>query len=284
MARTGGRPRSPVPGGAEESNDLYVQSLARGLSILALFDIEHPDWSLEEICRQTGLSKTTAYRMLRTLEWKGFLGFDSKLQRYHLGHATIPGAYLSLSRVGFARSTHPFLEELATATGETVELAVEGEGGAVVVDQVATSHPFKPNLPLGRVLRNLANSAMKVLAAYRSEEDRERLLRIPQPKLTPRTETSPANIRRQLREVAQEGLGYDLEEQDRGVCAVSAPVVGPDGEVRAVLTVVAPAERFGPERRQAHAEAVKKSAAAIARHLASATPPARLTPGGKGIE
>ncbi|MCL5734926.1 MAG: IclR family transcriptional regulator [Actinobacteria bacterium] len=273
MARIGGRPRSSIEGGSEESSDLFVQALARGLTILTLFDVEHPEWGLDEISRKTGISKTTAYRMLRTLEWKGFLAFDPETERYHIGPATVPGAYLTLSYVGFARSTHPIVERLAAATGETVELAVEGSGGAVVVDQVATSHPFKPNLPIGRVLRNLANSTMKTFAAYHTQAERERLLRGPQLKLTPNTITDPARIVVELDRVVREGLAYDFEEQDVGVSAVSAPVFGPDGGVRAVISVVAPAERFGARERKRKAEAVKKAAAELSRHLSQTTAP-----------
>lgn len=274
MARIGGRPRSSIEGGTEESSDLFVQALARGLTILTLFDVEHPDWGLDEISRKTGISKTTAYRMLRTLEWKGFLAFDPETELYHIGPATVPGAYLTLSYVGFARSTHPILEQLAAATGETVELAVEGKGGAVVVDQVATSHPFKPNLPLGRVLRNVANSAMKVLVAYRPEAERQRSLQGHHVKLTPHTKTDSALIAAELNAVVREGLAYDLEEQDLGVSAVSAPVFGPDGHVRAVVTVVAPAERFGIRERKKKAEAVKNTAAELSRYIGQTTAPA----------
>ena len=70
--------------------------------------------------------------------------------------------------MSFVRSTHPFLEDLAKETGETVELTVESAQGAVVVDQVATSHPFKPNLPTGRILGNMANSAVRMYVAMRS--------------------------------------------------------------------------------------------------------------------
>ena len=48
-----------------------------------------------------------------------------------------------------------------------------------------------------------------------------------------------------LERAAAEGVAFDLEEQDIGVCAVSAPVFGPGGDVLAVLTVVAPSDRFG---------------------------------------
>lgn len=272
MTRTGGRRRTSIGNGAEETSDLFVQALARGLTIMSLFDVEHPDWSLDEVSRRTGISKTTAYRMLRTLEWKGYVVFDPETDLYHIGPATIPGAYLTLSYVGFARSTHSFLERLAAETGETVELAVEGRGGAVVVDQVATSHPFKPNLPLGRVLRNMANSAMKVLVAHRPEAERQRMLKGPHFKLTPNTITDPAKLAAELEAVVREGLGYDFEEQDLGVSAVSAPVFGSDGDVKAVVTVVSPAERFGVRERKKKAEAVRRTAAELSRYLGQASP------------
>ena len=45
MARMGGRQRSPDNGRSEEESDFFVRALARGLAIVALFDIEHPEWS-----------------------------------------------------------------------------------------------------------------------------------------------------------------------------------------------------------------------------------------------
>ena len=65
----------------------------------------------------------------------------------------------------------------------------------------------------------------------------------------------------------REGLAYDLEEQDLGVCAVSAPVLERDGSLKAVLTVVAPAERFGPRERKRKAEALRSAAAQMTEYL-----------------
>jgi DNA-binding IclR family transcriptional regulator len=269
MARAGGRPRLKRGDAADDDNQLFVRALARGLTILALFDVEHPEWSLNDICERTGISKTTAYRMLRTLEWKGFVAFAADTERYHLGPAMIPGAYLSLSYVSFVRSTHPFLEDLAKTTGETVELTVESAQGAVVVDQVATSHPFKPNLPTGRILGNMANSAVRMWVALRPPQERARLLREPQLKFTPHTTTDPKELEEMLVRAAKEGVAYDLEEQDLGVCAVSAPVFAPGGDVLAVLTVVAPSDRFGPEARARNAKAVKGKAAEMTAYVRS---------------
>lgn len=267
MARIGGRPRASTESGSEAGNDLYVQALARGLTILTLFDIEHPEWGLSDIAQNTGISKTTAYRMLRTLEWKGFVTFNPDTELYHIGPATIPVAYLTLSHMSFSRLTHPVLEKLAAETGETVELVVPGKGGAVVVDHVVTSHPFKPNLPIGRVLRDLANSCTKLLAAYQPQQERERLLHEQRTALTPHTITDPAQLRAELDKIVQSGLSFDMEEQDLGVCAVSVPVFGDDGTVKAAVTVVAPADRFGPENSMRYAEAAKAAASELSGHF-----------------
>lgn len=273
MARIGGRTRAPSEGGIEENSDVYVQSLARGLTILSLFDIEHTEWSLSDISRQTGISKTAAYRMLRTLEWKGFVAYHADTELYSIGPSAIPGSYLALSYIEFSRYTHPILEKLAAATGETVELAVEGKGDAVIVDHVATSHPFKPNLPIGRVLRNLANSCVKLLAAYWPKAERERMLLEKHAALTPNTITDADLLRAELEKVAATGLAFDLEEQDLGVCAVSAPVRGADGSVKAVITLVVPAERFGQGNRKRHVKALEAAAAELSDLLGRAAQP-----------
>lgn len=267
MARAGGRQRSSNGGRAEEESDVFVRALARGLTILALFDVEHPEWGLNEICGRTGISKTTVYRMLRTLETKDFLVYDSKTERYHLGGATIPGAYLIMSYVGFVRAAHPFLEELAEATGETVELTVGSGEGAVVVDEVATTHPFRLNRPTGRILSSMANSSFRMQVAFRPVAEQRKILRSVQHKLTPNTLTDPEEIVQRLAAERSAGLAYDTEEQDLGVCAVSAPVFERDGSLKAVLTVVAPAERFGPRAKKKKAEALRNIAAEMTKYL-----------------
>ena len=151
-------------------------------------------------------------------------------------------------------------------------MAVEGEGGVVVVEQILTPNPFKPNLPIGRVVRSLANSTMRVLVAFKSDDERTRFLQSSQPKLTPHTVTDPADLAEVLREVARAGIAWDVEELELGVCAVSAPVFGPTEELKAVVTVVSPKERFGPRARRKKAEAVRTTANKISLHVRLSNP------------
>jgi IclR family pca regulon transcriptional regulator len=267
MVRSGGRPRLSDGGRLDEESDLFVRALARGLSILSLFDVEHPEWGLNAISERTGMSKTTAYRMLRTLEAKDFLVYDAKSERYHLGRATIPMAYLTMSYVGFVRAAHPFLEELARSTGEMVELTVGSAEGAVVVDEVATTHPFRLHRPTGRILSSLANSSFRLHVAFRPLAEQQKILAAAQDQSTPVALADPEEILRRLAAEREEGLAYDLEEQDLGVCAVSAPVLERDGSLKAVVTIIAPAERFGPRVRKRRVEALGNVTAEMTKHM-----------------
>ena len=83
-----------------------------------------------------------------------------------------------MSYVGFVRAAHPFLERLAEATGETVELTVGSAEGAVVVDEVATTHPFRLNRPTGRILSSMANSSFRLHVAYRPVAEQRKILRV----------------------------------------------------------------------------------------------------------
>jgi DNA-binding IclR family transcriptional regulator len=244
-----------------------VRALGRGLGVLALFDIEHPEWGLNDICSRTGMSKTTAYRMVRTLEAMEFVAYDLQTERYHLGKAMIPGAYLMMSYVGFVRAARPFLEGLSEATGETVELTVGVAGGAVVVDQVLSRHPFRLNLPTGRLQSSAATSAFRMYLAFLPEAEQRKILGRSQPALTPNTVTDPDELVARMAAERAEGLALDLEEKDLGVCAVSAPVLERDGSLRAVLTLVAPAERFGARERKKKTEAVRNAAVQLAECL-----------------
>jgi IclR family KDG regulon transcriptional repressor len=267
MSRVGGRQRSPDGNGPDENSDLFVRALARGLTILALFDIEHPEWSLGEICERTAMSKTTAYRMLRTLEAKDFVGYDAKSERYRQGRAAIPGAYLALSHVGSVRSAHQFLEALAESTEETVELTVWGAEGAVVVDEVATPHPFRLNRPTGRIQSSLAQSSFRMHVAYRPEIEQRKIVGSTPAQSTPNSMADPEEMLRRLVVEKEQGLAFDLEELDKGVCAVSAPVLERDGNLMAVLSLAVPAERFGPRERKKKVEAVRNTAARMTEYL-----------------
>ncbi|OFW67475.1 MAG: hypothetical protein A2Y74_02805, partial [Actinobacteria bacterium RBG_13_63_9] len=221
-----------------------VRALAKGLSILALFDAENREWTLDEIAERAGLPRMTAYRMIRTMESAWYLVRDPVNNRYHLGPALLSSVYLSEGYAELAAIVRPYLQELAEKTGEAATLAIEVDGVAVSVDMVDTPRPFRREVAIGRIIGDTANANGKIFAAFKSAAEREGILARSRPQLTPNTITDPEALSRELERVAKEGVAFDIEERNIGTCAVAAPVRDQLGRVMAALSVVVPTGRF----------------------------------------
>jgi DNA-binding IclR family transcriptional regulator len=254
--------------GTSAADDQFVvRALSRGLRVLALFNVDHPEWSLNELARTTKLHKATTYRMTRTMEAEGFLVFDPDSGNYHLGPSLIPLSYLAQTQSELERMARPFLERLAAESGETANLAIETEGTFIVIGSVLTAHTFKPSLPIGRVLTDLNNAHAKLAVALKPPADRVQFLNRPPAAETKYSLTDRKQIEAELQRVALEGVAYDMEEHGLGVCSVAAPVFGPKGSLIATISVVAPKERFGPDERKRATEHVKRVAAEFSEYL-----------------
>jgi len=252
---------------SREGDPFSVRALTRGLSILTLFDVDHREWTIDEMAEQTGLLRMTVYRMVRTLESMAFLVRDPTSNRYRLGPATIAMAYVAEDHSDLVRAARPFLEELTVETGESVTLAVEIDGYPVCVDIINTTRPFKRRTAPGRILGDLATVHGKLFTAYKSPEEREAILCRPQPKHTPYTVTDRAALEAELEQIAREDVAFDFEGLYLGTCAVGAPVRDQLGTVIASISVVVPAGRFGPKERELCTQAVKKAATSFSAYL-----------------
>ncbi len=172
-------PEADEFGTCAADDQFVVRALCRGLRVLALFNVDHPEWSLNDLSRTTKLHKATTYRMTRTMEAEGFLIFDPDTGNYHLGPALIPMSYLAQTQSELERMAKPFLEKLASESGETANLAIETEGTFIVIGSVLTAHTFKPSLPIGRVLTDLNNAHAKLAVALKPAQERAKLLNRP---------------------------------------------------------------------------------------------------------
>lgn len=244
-----------------------VRSLARGLRILSSFTVEHPEWGVSDLSRQLNLDKATVFRLTKTLEASGFVVSDRANGKYRVGSALLRIAYVGGLRSELLRAARPFLVRLAEETGESVDLAIWTDEGVLFVDQVLTSRPFKPVSRVGRVFADVSNAHSKVFCAFMPEDERAAILGRPLAPLTPFSTIDAQSLVAEIRNVAAQGVAYDLQEHTVGVCAVAAPIWGPPGRVRASLAVVAPADRFGPSEAASFTEAVKRSAEATSREL-----------------
>jgi len=243
-----------------------VQSLDRALEILRLLGTE-PEMRVTDLARRLEVHKSTVFRLLATLQEHGLFEETPTTEKYRLGYGLVRLAGAVVAELDLARASRSVLEELATRTGETVNLAILQGDQVVNIDQIAA-----PNLVVnvnwvGKQTPLHATSNGKVLLAYLSEDERRRLLDRSLPRLTPRTITDPRILEKQLHRVLTDGYAFTLEELELGLNAVAAPVYAADGRVQAAVSVAGPSYRVTPQRLSDLGEMTKDAAAAISRRM-----------------
>jgi DNA-binding IclR family transcriptional regulator len=243
-----------------------VQSLDRALEILKLLGSE-PEMRVTDLARRLEVHKSTVFRLLATLQEHGLVEQNPSTERYRLGYGLVRLAGSVVAELDLARTSRPVLEELASRTGETVNLAILQGDQVVNIEQIAA-----PNLVVnvnwvGKQTPLHATSNGKVLLAHLAPDDRHRLLGHALPRLTARTITEPRVLEKQLTRVLEEGYAFTLEELEVGLNAVAAPVFAPDGRVLAAVSVAGPAYRVTPQRLTGLGEMTKDAGEAISRRL-----------------
>jgi DNA-binding IclR family transcriptional regulator len=242
-----------------------VRALERGLRIIACFSVAHPSWNLAALSKAVGLSKTTTRRLVKTLESEGFLLPEIDTGQYRLGSKLFGVAYLARSYEELVRVAHPFLEELAAATEETVGMAVWTDSGPLLLDNVPTKHFFKPSISPGSMYPEYGSTHSKIFLAFGPEERQSRLFFVD--RLHPITLAEAAALHEKLDAVKRTGVAWDFEERIKGVCAIGVPVRDSSREVVAAIGVVIPKERFGSEQQERLARLAQEAAAALSREL-----------------
>jgi DNA-binding IclR family transcriptional regulator len=197
-----------------------VQSVERAVALLkATAAAPHPA-SVWELARACSVNRSTAWRLLATLEAQGLVERDPVTQRYTVGYEAIQIAGAA-DYDGLARRVRPLLQRVAETSGESVTLAAARRFSLVYIDQIDPPGPPSPDWN-GRSLPLHATSSGKVCLAWLPEEERDAVLAPHLEAYTSRTITDRARLDRSLAEIRR--LGYstcvgELEEFQNGVSA-----------------------------------------------------------------
>ena len=222
-----------------------LQSVTRAIRALELI-AEAGELGVTELGRRLDVHKATASRLVATLAEHGLVERDPLSEKYRLGFGLIRLAGAAMAGLDLVQTAHPIVEELADRTRETVNLGVLSGGAVVYVDQVSGTRAIVSVSWVGRRTPLHCTSNGKVLLAYLSEAERERLLAGPLERATPSTIVDKEVLAAQLREIVVRGYAQTMEELEEGLNAVAAPIRQADGHVIAALSVSGPAFRMRP--------------------------------------
>lgn len=239
-----------------------VQSIERAFSVLgALAD---GPLGVTDVAGRVGLPKSTAARMLASLEREGAVEQVPGETRYRLGPRIATLASGRQETRGLVAIAHPALVELAGETGEAAGLSVPDGRTVHYVDQVDSPNPVQVRDWTGSRVPMHAVSSGQVFLAHFSSSALARFLAEPLEPFTSATLTDAAALLARLRDVRRDGHAWVHEEFAEGISSVAAGIAGADGELIAAVHVHGPAYRFpSPGGAEAVATAVTSAAARI---------------------
>lgn len=223
-----------------------VQAVDRAVALLkAVAASEHPATALElaDACR---LNRSTAWRLLATLEHHGLVEREPATQRYGLGFAATQLTSTD-GHAALVRRARPTLQRFSEASGELVTLAVPRGFDLVYVDQVDPPSSIAPDW-LGRSLPLHATSAGKTFLAWLSDTEREAILPAQLERYTPTTITDRGRLEAELAEIRRDGYGICVGETEEFSNGASAAVLDRRARPVAIVNAWGPSQRVTRQR------------------------------------
>ena len=246
----------------------YVQSLARGLAVIKVFDAENPKLTLSDVARRTELTRATARRFLLTLNELGYVQTDGSL--FWLTPRVLELGYSYLSSLSLPEIAGPHLEALAEKVRESSSVSILDGDDVVYVARVPVSRIMTVSINIGTRFPAFATSMGRVLLAGLAREDLDTYLdRVRLDRLTTHTVVDVAHLRTEIDAARRQGYCIVEEELELGLRSLAAPIVDPDGHVVAAVNISTQAARYSLD--VVHDDlvpAVRATAAAISADLA----------------
>ena len=224
----------------------FVQSLERGLAVIRAFDAEHPQLTLSEVARTTGLTRAAARRFLLTLVELGYMRTDGRL--FSLRPRILELGYAYLSSLSLPEVAMPHMEALVAQVHESCSMSVLDGDEVVYVARVPTKRIMTVGISVGTRFPAYATSMGRVLLAGQPAAWLDDYLAKADLKpLTRRTITDPAKLRGVLAKIATQGYAIVDQELEEGLRSLAAPIHGENGQVIAAVNVSAHASRGSSE-------------------------------------
>ncbi|MFJ8363139.1 IclR family transcriptional regulator C-terminal domain-containing protein [Streptomyces sp. NPDC093984] len=218
----------------------FVESLARGLTVITSFGEGRSELTLTEVAEATGLARATARRALITLEHLGYVTVHGRF--FRLTPRVLGLGFPPLSRTTLSDIATPHLTALSYRVHESTSLAVLTGDDIQYTARVAPSRIMSVNIRVGARLPAYATSLGRVMLADLPEPP------LPEPTpLTRLTVTDPAELREVLERVRRDGYALVDGELEEGLRSIAVPVRERGGRVVAAVNVAMHSSRRTPE-------------------------------------
>src|SRR3954454_1398779 len=208
----------------------FVQSLARGLTVVRALARPGAGSTLAEVARKAGFSRAATRRFLLTLQELGYVRGDGRI--FALTPRVLELGYAYLSALTLPELAQPHLEGLVQRVHESSSVSVLDGRDVVYVARVPTRRIMAVAISVGTRFPAHATSMGRVLLAGLPPAELQAVLGAgPFAQLPPRTVTRPADLRAEVEGVRERGWALVDQELEEGLRSIAVPIHDAAGSV-----------------------------------------------------
>jgi DNA-binding IclR family transcriptional regulator len=245
-----------------------IQTIDRSVEILDCFTLDKPALGVREVARRTGLSSSTAGRLMAHLKEKGILNQDSETQLYMMGAKVLAWAGIYTVTSDVRAVALPVMVRLQEQTRETISLYVLEGNERVCVERFESPETVRIVARVGRRIPLYAGSAGKVFLAFMPESRRESILQsLEMTPMTERTITNLDELRRNLQQIREQGYATSNGEWIIDAAGTAAPIFDAHGLVVAAISISGPIQRFSKQKMKEMAQLLLRETRNISQEL-----------------
>jgi IclR family acetate operon transcriptional repressor len=227
---------------SQEKNSEGVRAVERALDILAAFAPGQHDLLVADLVKLVDLSRPTLYRLLNTLEKKGFISSAGEPQRFRLGPAVARLAHVWSGSLDLVEVTRPVMHDAWLYTAETVALFVPRGDLRLCVAEMPSAQPISFRRGVGYSEKLVRGASGRAILAFTPIENGQLEA------FATGTNTDIEWLRDQLAVTRDRGYAMGHNELIQGAYAVAAPFFSGAGQIAGSLGVFGPDVRLTESR------------------------------------
>ena len=212
-----------------------IQSVSHAIDVLEELCKSSGEIGVTELSKRLKLHKNNVFRLLATLELRGFVEQNSESEDYRLGVRTLQLGQAYMMHSSLVQKAMPVLKGLADRIGETVSLVTLQNGEVQFPISIESKRPVKVAARVASAIPAKQSAAGRLLTAQLSDAVLAELLATNTPQ--------DVAIRSQLHELRNQGQIVDRGAIEADVVSVCRLVRGNRNEVAGVIEVLVPQYR-----------------------------------------
>ncbi len=232
-----------------DKTNYVIQSVAHSLDVLEQFFGEGDELGVTDLSKRLKLHKNNVFRLLATLEARGYIEQNKSTENYRLGIKCLHLGRRYIDHMGLVRQARPILAEVARKCRESTFVAIARRDGVVPLESAEPEErAVKITAPIGQSLPLHCTAVGKAHLAFEPDEQLNALLPEHLRRYTARTIVERAELLEQLHSVARDGYSVDSGEFLEDVSSVAVPIRDYTRTVVGSLAVAGPAYRIPGDR------------------------------------